>query len=119
MEASGANTRVVTDLERLQLTYRLNDHLNISAGRYHTGIGYYNSAFHHGSYFEVPIGRPRIFTFEDEGGGLSFHGLGLRARGRVPKTGSALRYVVEVGNGRRWTELDAEEGRDQNQAKST
>ena len=119
LEASASNTQVTTDLERLQLTYRLNDHLNLSAGRYHTGIGYYNSAFHHGSYFEVPIGRPRIFTFEDEGGVLPVHEVGLSARGQVPKTGSALRYVVEVGNGRRWTELDAEEGRDQNDAKST
>ncbi len=32
----GINTRVETDLERLQLTYRFNDYFNISAGRYHT-----------------------------------------------------------------------------------
>jgi hypothetical protein len=119
MEASAANTRVVTDLERLQLTYRLNDYLNISAGRYHTGIGYYNAAFHHGSYFEVPIGRPRIFAFEDEGGVLPVHEVGISVRGKVPKTGSALRYVAEVGNGRRWTDLTGEEERDQNDAKST
>lgn len=124
MEGSGANTRVVTDLERLQLTYRLDDHLNLSAGRYHTGIGYYNAAFHHGSYFEIPIGRPRIFAFEDEGGVLPVHEVGLSARGAVPKTASALRYVAEVGNGRRWTGVedkveDHEEGRDQNAAKST
>jgi hypothetical protein len=119
MEASGANTRVITDLERLQLTYRLNDHLNISAGRYHTGIGYYNAAFHHGSYFEIPIGRPQIFAFEDEGGVLPVHEVGVSVRGTVPKTGSALSYVAEVGNGRRWTDLDDEEGLDQNDAKAT
>jgi hypothetical protein len=119
MEASAANTRVVTDLERLQLTYRLNDHLNISAGRYHTGIGYYNAAFHHGSYFEIPIGRPRIFAFEDEGGVLPVHEVGVSARGTVPKTGSILHYVAEVGNGRRWTDLSGDEERDQNDAKST
>jgi hypothetical protein len=119
MEASGANTRVITDLERLQLTYRLNDHLNISAGRYHTGIGYYNAAFHHGSYFEIPIGRPRIFAFEDEGGVLPVHEVGVSVRGTVPKTGSLLHYVAEVGNGRRWTDLDEGEGLDQNDAKST
>ena len=119
LEASGANTEVTTDLERLQLTYRLNDHLNISAGRYHTGIGYYNAAFHHGSYFEVPIGRPRVFTFEDEGGVLPVHEVGLSVRGRVPYTGSSLLYVAEVGNGRNWADLENEEGKDQNQAKST
>ena len=119
LEASAANTQVTTDLERLQLTYRLDDHLNLSAGRYHTGIGFYNAAFHHGSYFETTIGRPRVFAFEDEGGVLPVHEVGLSARGVVPRTGSALRYVAEVGNGRRWTELDEHEGLDQNGAKST
>src|SRR3954468_16742461 len=119
LEASAANTQVTTDLERLQLTYRFNDHLNLSAGRYHTGIGFYNAAFHHGSYFETTIGRPRVFAFEDEGGVLPVHEVGLSARGIVPRTGSALRYVAEVGNGRRWTELDEREGLDQNPAKST
>ena len=119
LEASGSNTRVTTDLERLQLTYRFDDHLSLSAGRYHTGIGYYNAAFHHGSYFEIPIDRPRVFAFEDEGGVLPVHEVGLSARGKVPKTGSALRYVAEIGNGRRWTDPEAEEGRDQNDAKST
>jgi len=119
LEASASTTEVTTDLERLQLTYRLNDHLNLSAGRYHTGIGYYNAAFHHGSYFETTIGRPRIYAFEDEGGVLPIHEVGLSARGIVPKTGAALRYVAEVGNGRRWTNPDDSEGLDQNQSKST
>jgi hypothetical protein len=90
MEGSSADTRVVTDLERLQLTFRMNDHLQLTAGRYHTGIGFYNTAFHHGSYFETPIGHPRVFAFEDEGGVLPVHETGITARGTVPKTGSAL-----------------------------
>jgi hypothetical protein len=119
LEASGANTRVVTDLERLQLTFHLDDSLQLSAGRYHTGIGFYNTAFHHGAYFETPIGRPRVFDFEDEGGVLPVHDVGISARGTVPHTGTALRYLAEVGNGRSWTEDESEEGRDQNGAKST
>src|SRR5262249_32964475 len=97
-----------------------NDHLNLSAGRYHTGIGYYNTAFHHGSYFETAIGRPRIFRFEHDGGVLPIHEVGFSARGIVPKTGSQLRYVAELGNGRRWVDFGETEGLfDQNQAKST
>jgi len=119
LEASAATTEVTTDLERLQLTYRLNDHLNISAGRYHTGIGYYNAAFHHGSYFETTIGRPRIFAFEDLGGVLPIHEVGVSVRGVVPRTGSAVRYVAELGNGRRWEDVEDEKGLDQNKAKST
>jgi len=119
MEASGANTRVVTDLERLQLTFRVNDSLQMSAGRYHTGIGYYNTAFHHGSYFETPIGRPRVFDFEDEGGVLPVHEVGISVRGAVPNTGSALRYLAEIGNGRTWIDEEDAEGRDRNGSKST
>jgi hypothetical protein len=118
---SGVNTRVVTDLERLLLTYRMNDSLQISAGRYHTGIGFYNAAFHHGAYFDTAIGRPRVYFFEDEGGVLPVHDVGLTVRGTIPNTGSALRYVAEVGNGRDWepTTAQAEGGRDQNEAKAT
>jgi len=119
VEASAATTKVTADLERLQLTYRMNDYLNISAGRYHTGIGFYNAAFHHGSYFETAVGRPRIFRFEDEGGPLPIHEVGLSVRGKVPKTDSALHYVAEVGNGRRWADAANQEGLDQNRAKST
>lgn len=108
----GTDTRVVTDLERLQLTYLFNDFLSVSAGRYHTGIGFYNTAFHHGSYFETPIGRPRVFEFEDEGGVLPVHEVGVSAHGAVPGTGSTFHYLAEVGNGRPWgaTERDDGEG---------
>jgi hypothetical protein len=118
------STQVVVDLERLQLTFRLDDRLHMSAGRYHTGIGYYNSAFHHGSYFETLIGRPRVFAFEDEGGVLPVHEVGISAGGTVPGTGSALVYLAEVGNGRSWNvnsnDPDAVEGpADNNSGKST
>jgi hypothetical protein len=109
---------VATDLERLQLTFRLNDSLQMSAGRYHTGIGYYNTAFHHGSYFETPIGRPRVFDFEDEGGVLPVHEVGISVRGAVPNTGSALRYLAEIGNGRTWIDEEDAEA-DRNGSKST
>lgn len=101
LEAS-TETDVVVDLERLQLTYRFNDHVRLSGGRYHTGIGFYNAAFHHGAYFEIPIGRPRVFRFEDEGGVLPVHDVGVTLRGTVPKTGEQLYYLTEVGNGRSW-----------------
>lgn len=120
MEGS-TQTRVVTDLERLQLTYRVDDRLQLTAGRYHSGIGFYNAAFHHGAYFETPIDRPAAFAFEDEGGVLPVHEVGLSARGEVPGTRSALHYLAEIGNGRAWEpeESSGHEGpRDVNNAKS-
>ena len=118
-EASAADTEVIVNLERLQLTYRANDYLNISAGRYHTGIGFYNAAFHHGAYFETAIGRPRVYRFEHDGGVLPIHEVGVSVRGKVPKTEGTLQYVAEVGNGRRWANLEDPAVLDQNQAKST
>jgi hypothetical protein len=106
----GTDTRVVTDLERLQLTYLFNDYLSVSAGRYHTGIGFYNNAFHHGAYFETVIGRPRVFAFEDEGGVLPVHEVGVSAQGAIPGTGSRLYYLAEVGNGRPWGAIEGEDG---------
>lgn len=106
----GTETQVITDLERLHLTFRFDDHMQLTAGRYHTGIGFYNTAFHHGAYFETPIGRPRAFAFEDEGGVLPVHDVGVSVRGAVPGTGLGLHYLAEIGNGRRWMAPESEGG---------
>ena len=110
-------TEVVTDLERLQITFRFDDHLQVSAGRYHTGIGFYNTAFHHGAWFETAIGRPRVFLFEDDGGVLPVHDVGITTRGAIPGTRSSLYYLFEVGNGRSIGGVE-DEPRDTNDAKA-
>ncbi len=89
------------DIERLQLTYRPSPYFEISAGRYHTSIGYYNTAFHHGTWFQTATGRPFMYFFEDSGGILPVHSVGVSATGLVPGTGTlALHWIAEVGNGR-------------------
>jgi hypothetical protein len=88
------------EIHRLLLRYAMNDYLNLSAGRFHTGIGYYNTAFHHGSYFATAANRPFLFTFEGQGGVLPLHNVGVSATGRVPSGSLNLRYIAEVGNGR-------------------
>jgi hypothetical protein len=88
------------DLERLLLQYKPNDYLNIGVGRYHTSIGYYNTAYHHGTWFQTATGRPFLFQFEDEGGPLPVHGVGVTVNGRIPSGKLGLRYVAEIGNGR-------------------
>ncbi len=120
LEAS-RGTLVVTDLERLLVTFRMNDYLHFSAGRFHAGIGFYNTAFHHGAFFETVIGRPQIFAFGDEGGVLPVHETGIAVSGAIPRTGQAFHYLFEVSNGRDW--VRAEDGleakADTNAAKST
>jgi len=88
------------DLERVLLEYSYNDYFKLSAGRYHTAIGYYNTSHHHTNWFETATDRPSIFEFEDEGGILPIHSVGVSASGQIPSGKLGLNYVAEVGNGR-------------------
>ncbi len=88
------------DLERMLLQYSQNDYLNIAVGRFHTAIGYYNTAYHHSTWFQTTTGRPFLFEFEDKGGPLPIHNVGVSLTGRIPSGTVGLHYVVEVGNGR-------------------
>jgi hypothetical protein len=88
------------EIHRLLLRYTPNDYFNFSAGRYHTAIGYYNTAYHHGSWFQTAANRPFIYAFESKGGILPLHNVGLSITGRIPSAPFGLRYVAELGNGR-------------------
>lgn len=88
------------DVERLLMQYSPNDYFNLSAGRYHTAIGYYNTAYHHSTWLQTATGRPFLFQFEDNGGILPIHNVGVSASGLIPSGPLQLHYVAEVGNGR-------------------
>jgi hypothetical protein len=87
-------------LERILVTYWASDRFAASAGRYHANIGYYNSAFHHGSWFQTAVGRPLVFAIDGDIGLLPIHTLGVSATGDLPSGGLGLRYVAELGSGR-------------------
>jgi hypothetical protein len=87
-------------LERMLVTYAANDYFTASAGRYHANIGYYNTAYHHGSWFQTAVGRPLVFSIDGDIGLLPIHTLGITATGDVPSRGLGLRYVAELGSGR-------------------
>jgi hypothetical protein len=88
------------DIERYQLTYKANRYFAASAGRFHTSIGYYNTAYHHGNWFSTAEGRPIMYLFEDSGGVLPVHMVGLNFTGEVPHTESlGLHWIAELGNG--------------------
>jgi hypothetical protein len=95
------NTNIFNlDVERMILQYSRNDYFNLSVGRYHTAIGYYNTAYHHSTWFQTATGRPFLFEFEDRGGILPVHTVGATASGLIPSGALGLHYVAEVGNGR-------------------
>ena len=88
------------DVERLLLQYKHNDYFNFAIGRYHTSIGYYNTAFHQGAWFQTAIDRPFMYAFDDRGGYLPLQEVGVTINGQIPSGSLGLNYVAEMGNGR-------------------
>ncbi len=88
----------IVDVERVLLKYEATDYLNIIAGKHHTPIGYWNTAYHHGAAIQPTIWRPYIFRFEDEGGIFPIHSLGvlLTAENLTPL---GLGYGFMISNG--------------------
>jgi hypothetical protein len=91
----------VVDVERIEVAYLFSDLFRLRAGRFHTAIGYYNDAYHHGHFFQIATDRPEMLRFEDEGGLIPAHSIGVHIDGLLPLGPiGGLRYDVEVANGR-------------------
>jgi hypothetical protein len=115
-----SDNSVGLDVERLLLQYRQSDYLTAAIGRYHTWVGYYNTAFNKGEFLETTTDRPFMYAFDDQGGVLPMQEVGLTLTGKIPSGKMGLNYVAEVGNGRAWG-LNAEpvqNYQDQNNSKS-
>lgn len=65
------------EAERLMLGWQLSDQTTLWLGRGHNVVGIWNDAFHHGSYLQTSISRPKIMEFEDDGGFLPTHLTGI------------------------------------------
>jgi hypothetical protein len=90
------------DLERFQAGYTFSDALTLWAGRFHTPFGVWNTAFHHGPYIQVSTERPRFVAFEDQGGIMPSHTVGLMGSGTFRlENGDRINYDAFVGNGSR------------------
>lgn len=110
---------LATDLERLQIGYTFNDQLTLWAGRFHTPYGYWNTAFHHGAQIQTSVLRPKMVGFEDQGGILPAHTVGLWATGGTALGAGKFEYDAYVGNGGRIVDgtLDFNAVRDDNDNK--
>jgi hypothetical protein len=106
-EADPGSDNIGVDLERAQLSWVPNDKFSLTMGRSHAMLGYYNTAFHHGTWFQTTIDRPRIFEFEDAGGPLPIHNVGLGSMGKIPSGKLGLHWLAEVGNGKQTYALAA------------
>jgi hypothetical protein len=96
----GEDNQIGIDLERLHLRWTWHGFW-IEAGRSHTDFGYWNLAYHHGKWLQPTILRPRIVEFEDSGGLLPIHWIGVQAGYQALLPGDmALTASVAVGNAR-------------------
>jgi phosphate-selective porin O/P len=91
-------TGYTVEVERNIIRYDYNDFFKLSFGRYHTPIGYWNTAFHHGSWLQTSISRPEMVRFG--GTFIPVHFVGFLAEGNIPSGGAGLAYSAGVGNGR-------------------
>jgi len=86
------------DVERAIVNYAVNNYFNISVGKFHIPLGYWNNAYHHGMVLQPTITRPDAIKFEDEGGLLPIHDIGLQVSGdNLGKLNFG--YNLMVGNG--------------------
>ena len=87
------------DVERLQLGYTVHDDLTVWLGRFHTPFGLWNTWYHHGANLQTSISRPRFIEFEDHGGIIPAHSVGLWASGKVALGADKVSYDAYVSNG--------------------
>jgi hypothetical protein len=87
------------DLERLYISRELTSNFAISAGRFHTPLGYWNTAYHHGAILQDTISRPTFLNFEDGYGALiPMHMIGIMGTGKISTGGGDLGYDLMLGN---------------------
>jgi hypothetical protein len=91
-------TGYTVEVERSIIRYDYNDYFKLSFGRYHTPIGYWNTAYHHGSWLQTTINRPDMVKFG--GTFIPVHFVGFLVEGNIPSGGAGLGYSAGVGNGR-------------------
>lgn len=90
---------LATDLERMQFGYTFSDAATLWAGRFHTPYGNWNTALHHGPQIQTSATRPRFIDFEDKGGILPAHAVGLLASGATRVGGGKILYDAYLANG--------------------
>lgn len=98
------NSQVPVNVERMLLQFRQNDYFNLDMGSYRTALGFYSMTYLRGSWFQTSLSRPAIFAFEDDGGFLPLHNVGVSANGRIPSGALGLHYVAEVGSSRNYSQ---------------
>jgi hypothetical protein len=105
------------DIERFNVRWQ-SPNFYVEAGRSHTEFGYWNNAYHHGKWLQLTIDRPRWVAFEDDGGLLPVHWVGLVTGAHFGVGSGTLNLVASVGNGRGKIVDDVRNSRDYQSSKA-
>ena len=89
---------VNVDLERAQIGYQFGDQATVWLGRFHTPYGYVTTSLHHGAWVNNTLRRPKFLQFEDNGGILPAHTVGLWATGALRADSGRVLYDAYLGN---------------------
>jgi hypothetical protein len=103
LEGDQQSGDVGVDVERLWAKYAFGDALCLKLGAEHSPLVHYNRLFHHGRWMWTGATSPLLARFEDSGGLLPTHIMGLEASGRFDVGIGSLEYVATVGDGRALT----------------
>jgi hypothetical protein len=87
------------DVERFSVRWQSGP-FYLEAGRTHTALGYWNNAYHHGRWLQLAIARPRWVAFEDSGGLLPVHWVGVTSGAKLNLGTGTLNLMASIGNGR-------------------
>ncbi|HEX6693170.1 MAG TPA: hypothetical protein VF035_00565 [Longimicrobiales bacterium] len=98
LSASARENTYLIEVERAILRYDFADELKLSAGRYHTPVSYWNTAYHHGLWLQTSVARPEIIRIG--GTFLPVHFVGAMMEGTFSSRVGSLTYAAGAGNGR-------------------
>jgi hypothetical protein len=107
----------IAEVEQLAMRWRRGPG-ELVVGRSHTELGYWNTAYHHGLWLQLPIKRPRALRFEDDGGLIPAHWVGAQYTLRRGAFGGEGALVLAIGNGRGDIVDDVRVTNDTNDAKA-
>lgn len=97
--ATAKDSEYSFEVERAIVKYDFSDSFKLSGGRYHTPIGYWNSAFHHGAWLQTTVSRPEMVRFGSKI--VPIHFVGVLLEGEIPAANRlGANYRVGFGNGR-------------------
>lgn len=117
-EGDSSNNEIDFELERLWGSWVANDALYVKLGREHSPVSYWNRHYHHGRYLWTSATQPFLARFEDDGGPLPLHQVGLEIGGKLDAGIGRLEYVGVLANGRGREPDEVTNFGDRNEAKA-